>query len=92
MGEKELQKAKDYIKGKSVMGFEASDEVAMFFVEQEVSKEKIMTLEDIFEKIDKITTEDILRVARDVFHDSKLNLAVIGPHKNAKELEKMLKI
>ena len=92
VGEKELQKAKDYIKGKSVMGFEASDEVAMFFVEQEVSKEKIMTLEDIFEKIDKITTEDILRVARDVFHDSKLNLAVIGPHKNAKELEKMLKI
>lgn len=88
--EKELQKAKDYIKGKSVMGFEASDEVSMFFIEQEVGKDKIMTLEDIFEKIDAVTAEDILRVAKDVFQDSKLNLAIIGPHKNAKELEKIL--
>jgi len=88
--EKELQNAKDYIKGKSVMGFEASDEVAMFFVEQEVEKEKIMTLKNIFEKIDKVTTQDILRVANDVFRDVKLNLAVVGPHKNEKELEKIL--
>lgn len=92
VGDKELKKAKDYIKGKSVMGFEASDEVAIFFVEQEVSKDKIMTMEDIFEEIDKVTADDILRVAKDVFQNSKLNLSIIGPHKNAKDLEKILKI
>jgi len=92
VGEKELQKAKDYIKGKSVMGFEASDEVAMFFIEQEVHKDKIMTLDDIFEKIDAVTPDDILRVAKDVFRNDKLNLAVIGPHKNKKELEKILEL
>ena len=90
--DRELQRAKDYIKGKSVMGFEASDEVSMFFVEQEVSKEKIMTLEDIFEKIDVVTAEDVQRVAKDVFQNSKLNLAVIGPHKNTKDLEKILNL
>ena len=89
---KELQNAKDYIKGKSVMGFESSDEVAMFFVDQEMKKKKIMTLSEIFEKIDKVTQDDILRVAKDVFQDKKLNLAVIGPHRDSKKLEKILKL
>ncbi|MFA6973803.1 MAG: pitrilysin family protein [Parcubacteria group bacterium] len=92
VSEKELQKAKDYIKGRGVMGFEASDEVAMFFIGQELKKKKIMTLEEIFAKIDKVTAEDILRVAKDIFKNKTLNLAVIGPHKNAKKLEKILKI
>jgi predicted Zn-dependent peptidase len=89
---KELQNAKDFIKGKSVMGFESSDEVAMFFVDQEIKKRKIMTLPEIFEKIDKVTESDILRAAKDVFQNRKLNLAVIGPHKNGKKLEKILKL
>lgn len=92
VSDKELQNAKDYIKGKSVMGFESSDEVAMFFVEQEVHKEKIMTLEDIFRKIDAVTVDDILRVAKYVFKNESLNLAIIGPQKNKRELEKILRI
>lgn len=90
VSEKELQKAKDYIKGKSVMGFEASDEVAGFFIDQEIHREEILTLDDIFKKIDAVKAEDVLRVANDVFRQDKLNLAVIGPHKNEKELKKIL--
>jgi len=89
---KELQKAKDFIKGKSVMSFESSDDVAMFFIDQEVKKRKIMALPEIFEKIDKVTESDILRVAKNVFQNKKLNLAVIGPHKDGKKLEKILKL
>ena len=48
MAEKELQKAKDFIKGKMVMGMEASDEVAMFFVGQELSRREILKREEIF--------------------------------------------
>lgn len=91
VSEKELRNAKDYIKGKSVMGLEASDSVAMFYVEQELMKNNIMSLEDIFKKIEKVTPADIQRVAADVFQDKKLNLAVIGPHKDGKRLEKVLK-
>jgi predicted Zn-dependent peptidase len=88
--EKELKKAKEYIKGKAVMGMEASDEVAMFFVEQEVSKKKIMTISEIMRRIEKVTSGDIMRVAKDIFQKNKLNLAVIGPHKNEKDLQKIL--
>jgi predicted Zn-dependent peptidase len=90
--EKELQKAKDYIKGKSIMGFEESDEVAMFFIDQEIKRNKIETLDEIFKKINRVTTNDILRVAKDIFKPEKLNLAVIGPHKDSGKLEKLLKI
>ncbi|HEX8974832.1 MAG TPA: pitrilysin family protein, partial [Patescibacteria group bacterium] len=92
ISDKELTKAKEYVKGKAVMGFEASDDVAMFFIDQEVHKEKILTPEEVFAKIDAVTPEDIQRVAKDVFKNEKLNLAVVGPHKNKKQLEKMLKI
>lgn len=92
VSEKELQKAKDYIKGKSVMGMEASDAVAMFFIDQEMSKEKVLTLEEKFALIDRVTPKDILRVAAYIFQKEKLNLAVIGPHKVTVELKSLLKI
>jgi len=90
VSEKELQKAKDYIKGKSVMSLESSDEMAMFFIDQEVRKGKIMKIDEIFKNIDKVTTDDILKVAKDVFKSSKLNLAVIGPHKDLSKFKNLL--
>lgn len=88
----ELKKAKDFIKGKSVMGLESSNAVASFLVSQEISRGKIMKPEEIFKKIDKISADDILRVAKDIFVEEKLNLAIIGPHKRSKDLEDILKI
>jgi predicted Zn-dependent peptidase len=90
--EKELQKAKDYIKGKSIMGFEESDEVAMFFTDQELRKRKIETMDEIFQKIDKVRPKDVLRVAKDIFQDKRLNLAVVGPHRDKKKIAKILKV
>lgn len=92
VSEKELQKAKDFIKGRSVMSFESSDEVASFFIDQEVLKGKVMTMEKIFEKIDKVTVDDIQRVAKDIFQENKLNLAIIGPHENEEEIKSWLKL
>jgi predicted Zn-dependent peptidase len=91
VSKEELKKAKDFIKGKSVMGLESSSSVASFLVGQEVSNGKILTPAEIFRKIDKVSAEDILRVAKDIFVNEKLNLALIGPHKKSKELEAVLK-
>lgn len=90
VSQKELQKAKDFLKGRGVMGFEASDEVAMFYVDQEINKEKILNLKEIFARIDAVTAEDILRVAKDVFRNEKLNCAIIGPHRNNAKIKKIL--
>ena len=92
VSEKELQKAKDFIKGKSVMGMEASDAVAMFFADQEVAREKVLTLEEKFALIDAVTPIDVQRVAADIFQNKKLNMAIIGPQKGGAELQKLLKL
>lgn len=88
---KELKNAKDYLKGKSVMNFESSDEVAMFFIDQEIKKKKIMNLSEILGRIEKVSAEDILRVAKKIFRPERLNLAIIGPHKDTDKIKKLLK-
>jgi len=92
VSEKELNKAKDFVKGSAVMHLESSDEVAGFLIDQEIKKKKIMMPEEIFAKIDKVTAADILRVAKDIFKEKTLNLAIIGPHKNEKKIKSLLKL
>ncbi|MDD5012796.1 MAG: pitrilysin family protein [Candidatus Pacebacteria bacterium] len=90
VNEKELKKAKDYMKGKMILNLESSHSKAYFYATQELLKKEILTIEDIFDKIDKVTGEDILRVAKDIFKNKNLNLALIGPNK--KQYNNLLKL
>ncbi|MBI4120566.1 MAG: insulinase family protein [Parcubacteria group bacterium] len=87
----ELKKAKDYIKGSTLLGLESSDEVASFFGLQEIITKQLLTVEQKFGMIDKVTLKDIAGVAQDIFQNKKLNLALIGPFKNKSELAKLLR-
>jgi len=89
---KELNKAKDHIKGSSLIKMESSDAQASFYASQELLTDKILTLEEKLSKIDRVTVNDIQRVANDIFKPEKLNLALIGPFKDKKRFEKILKI
>jgi len=85
----ELKKAKDYFKGKMTLSLEASDVRASFYGVQELLEGKILTPKEIYDKINKVTAEDILKVSKDIFQPQKLNLALIGPIR--KEGAKLLK-
>lgn len=89
---KELEKTKEYLKGKTLMALESTSSVASFFGEQELFRRKVEAPEKIFEKIDAVTADDIHKTAREVFDARKLNLAVVGPHKITSRLENVLKI
>jgi len=88
----ELKKAKDYTKGTSLIGMESSDEQASFFAFQELLKGNILTLEEKISKINKVTVNDIQRVSKDIFRPENLNLALIGPFKDSKRFDNLLKI
>ena len=92
VSKEELRKAKDHYKGTSVLYLEQSEAKASFFARQELLENKILTPEEVFDKIDKITSEDILLTARDIFKPEKLNLALIGPFKDKNKFQKLLKI
>lgn len=89
--EKELQKAKDFIKGGTLLGLETSDDVASFFGLQEVLTSDILTVEQKFSMMDKVIPADIKNVAEDIFQNKNLNLAVIGPLKDEAGFERILK-
>ena len=91
VSDKELKKAKDYIKGKMVLSLESSDAQASFYGSQELLKNGIMTIEEIFKKIEKVKAADVMRVAKDIFKEDKLNLAIIGPFKDKEQFKKLLR-
>ncbi|MFZ2970847.1 MAG: pitrilysin family protein [Minisyncoccia bacterium] len=90
IGDEELKKAKDYWKGRSMIALESSDSMANFVAMQELYSGKILTPEERFAKIDKVTAADIKRVASDIFTEDKLNLAAIGPIKDEREIMNIL--
>ncbi len=88
----ELKKAKDNVKGKLALLLESSDARASFCASQELLEKKILTPKEIFAKINEVRTDDILRVAKDIFKPEKLNLALIGPHKDKSKFQRLLKL
>ncbi|MBU1255909.1 insulinase family protein [Patescibacteria group bacterium] len=90
ISQSELKKAKDYIKGSTLIGMEASDTQASFYASQELLTNEILTVEQKFAKIEAVTVDDIQRVAQDIFKPEKLNLALIGPFKDKNKFDKLL--
>jgi len=90
VSEAELKKAKEYLKGKTLMSLESTSNVATFFGDQELFRKKLMKPEAIFKKIDAISKEQVNKLAKKIVKDNILNMAVIGPHMNNDEIKSQL--
>lgn len=88
----ELKKVKDMVSGRLVLGLESSDELGEFYGFQELLKKKMLTPEEIIARMNAVTAKDIQRIANEIFVAKHLNLALIGPWKDEKEFQKLLKI
>jgi len=90
---KELKKAKDYIRGSMSLSLDGTDSQASFYASQEVMGRELLTPEEKMKMIDKVTINDIKKVAEDIFKNEKLNLSVIGPveEKDKDKYSKLLK-
>lgn len=89
--ETELKRVKDYLKGTTLIALEASNAVASFVGTEEMVTGRPMTIEEVFAKIDGVTSADILSAAREIIRPDKLNLALIGPFRDATLFETILK-
>lgn len=87
----ELKRAKENLKGHLYLGLEESMSVAEFLVDQEMFWGKIQQPEEIIEDVMKVTADDILKLAQEIFVPEKLNFAVIGPFKDEGRFRKLLK-
>jgi len=74
----ELEKAKEFIKGRLQLQMEDSFSVASWIGRQESLEDRVLSVDEVLQKVDAVTTADIQRVAQRLIRQDKLNLAVIG--------------
>jgi len=89
---KELERAKEHLTGRLIIGLETSDQLAGFYGGQEIVTKEIITPQETIKKIQKVKSEEIMAVATDIFQNQKLNLALIGPFKEKERFEKIVQI
>jgi predicted Zn-dependent peptidase len=88
----ELKKAKEYIKGKVALAMEDPHDKMEWYLGQEAFLGRIRTIKQTFEELERVTLEDVKKVAVDVIDNDNLNLAVIGPYTDPSIFEKKLRI
>jgi predicted Zn-dependent peptidase len=86
----ELEKAKNVAKGRFVLQTESPHGMIMFGLRREVLEGRAAEPEEILAEIDKVTADDLQRVAQDVIGRNGLNLALIGPFADPERFEKLL--
>jgi predicted Zn-dependent peptidase len=86
----ELEKARNFAKGRLILSLEDSKGMIMFGLRGEVLEGELREPEEVLAGLDAVTREDIQRVAHDVIRESRLNLALIGPFDDADRFEKLL--
>ena len=86
----ELDKAKSFAKGRFVLQLETSQGLIMFGLRREVLESRTPDPEEILAELDKVTGEDVQRVARELIENRGTNLAVIGPFDDPARFEKLL--
>ncbi len=91
VSQEELNKVKECLIGNMKLSLESSDDIANFFGGQELLKHELKSAEEKAEKIRKVTTQKIQNLAKDIFQNDKLNLALIGPFKEKAKFSKILK-
>ncbi len=90
--DKELKKAKEYLKGKLLLRVEQSDNLAELLGMQEILQQAVMTPEELNKQIDMVTADDVARVAKAVMTNERLCAAIISAEDYSKWLDKNLRV
>ncbi|HOZ53691.1 MAG TPA: pitrilysin family protein [bacterium] len=89
---KELKRAKDLLAGKIIVGMEGTDDFTSWYGQQFITRNKFLSPEETLKNFKKVSAQDIQRVAKKLFNNNGLNLAIIGDIKDNKKISNILKI
>jgi predicted Zn-dependent peptidase len=86
----ELQRAKDYFKGKVALMHENSHRRLDWALDAFASSGEIKKIEDTIKKVMAVTPLEVQKVANKIFVDAGMSLAVVGPYDSGTEFKKEL--
>ena len=90
VGAEELRRAKDHLKGSLMLSLESTGSRMSNLARQELYFRKFFTLDEMIEKIEAVTAEDIAEITREFFRTDRISLTVLGRLDGLKISRKML--
>jgi predicted Zn-dependent peptidase len=91
LGEEELRRAKDHIKGGLVLSLESSGARMNHLARQEIYFGRQFPLDEVLAAIESVAAPDVARVAADVFQ-GRLGASVLGPLNGWRPRERDLRV
>jgi predicted Zn-dependent peptidase len=88
----ELEKARNFAKGRLVLSLEDPKGMIVFGLRDEVLEGRLREPDEVLAGLDAVTREDVQRVAQDVISEDRLNLALIGPFDDPDRFERLLSL
>ena len=79
IGEEEIQRAKDYMKGNLLLSLESTMSRMSNLARQEMYFGRHISLDEIAERVTAVKAEEVREVARDLFRPDQIGLTVLGP-------------
>jgi predicted Zn-dependent peptidase len=86
----ELEKARNFAKGRLVLSLEDPKGMILFGLRNEVLEGTLREPDEVLAGLDAVTLEDVQRVAQDIVREDRLNFALIGPFDDPGRFEKLL--
>lgn len=83
----EFKRAKDYLLGQFLLSLEDTMEHMLWIGESLIAKNECKTLKQVVNSYEKITRQDLKRVAGEILNRNKYKLAVVGPITDQQEKE-----
>lgn len=79
VSEDELEKARDFMRGRLTLSLEDSFTVAAWYARQKLLGPQILEPSEMLNRFEAVQAADIQRLAQELFQPELLNLAVVGP-------------
>ncbi|HLK42898.1 MAG TPA: pitrilysin family protein [Thermoleophilia bacterium] len=79
IGEEELRRTKNFLKGRLVLQLEDSRGLITFGLRRQVLENSLVEPEEVLAGIEAVTAADVQRLATEVIRDEGLNFALVGP-------------
>jgi len=77
--EAELRRAKDHLKGSLMLNLESTSSRMSHLARQEIYFDRQFGLDETLDGVERVTSGEVQRVARDLFADGSLAATVLGP-------------
>ncbi|MDE2844900.1 MAG: pitrilysin family protein [Chloroflexota bacterium] len=87
----ELNKSREYTKGRLLLRMEDTRAVASWLGAQEMLVGRVPTIYETINDLDRVSSEDLARVGSRILDPDKLRLAVVGPQSKEQDLQELLR-